>query len=37
MMVILIEPLADLAALAAAKSARDSGIARLFTPRLYAA
>ncbi|PJE33060.1 hypothetical protein PSM7751_00444 [Pseudooceanicola marinus] len=37
MMVILIEPLADLAALAAAKSARDSGIARLLTPRLYAA
>ena len=37
MMVILIEPLADLAALAAAKSVRDSGIARLFTPRLYAA
>ncbi|GAW37043.1 hypothetical protein RA2_04118 [Roseovarius sp. A-2] len=37
MLVILIEPLADLAALAAAKSARDSGIARLFTPRLYAA
>lgn len=37
MLVLLIEPLADLAALAAAKSLRDTGLARLFAPRLYAA
>lgn len=37
MMVVLIEPLVDLAALAAAKSARDTGLGRLLSPRLYAA
>lgn len=37
LMVILIEPLADLAALAIAKSLRDTGAARLFTSRLYTA
>ncbi len=37
MLVLLIEPLADLAALAAAKSLRDTGLARLFAPRLYTA
>ncbi len=37
MMVILIEPLADLAVLAGAKTLRDTSLARLFTPRLFAA
>ncbi|MCA0943107.1 energy-coupling factor ABC transporter permease [Salipiger pacificus] len=37
MMVLLIEPLADLAALAAAKSLRDTGLGRLFAARLYTA
>ncbi|MBE9638664.1 energy-coupling factor ABC transporter permease [Salipiger mangrovisoli] len=37
MLVLLIEPLADLAALAAAKSLRDTGLGRIFAPRLYAA
>lgn len=37
MMVVLIEPLADLAVLAGAKTLRDSGLARAFTPRLFAA
>lgn len=37
MMVVLIEPLVDLAALAAAKSARDTGLARLLSPRLFTA
>ncbi|MDX2484300.1 MAG: energy-coupling factor ABC transporter permease [Pseudodonghicola sp.] len=37
MLVVLIEPLADLAVLAAAKSLRDTGLGRIFTPRLYAA
>lgn len=37
MLVLLVEPLADLAALAAAKAARDTGIARILAPRLYAA
>lgn len=37
MMVVLIEPLADLAVLAGAKSIRDLGVARLFTRRVYSA
>ena len=37
MMVILIEPLADLAVLAAAKSLRGLERSGLVTPRLYAA
>ncbi|WP_323765133.1 energy-coupling factor ABC transporter permease [Marinovum sp.] len=37
MMVVLIEPLVDLAALAAAKSARDTGFARILSPRLFTA
>ncbi|EAQ04529.1 hypothetical protein OB2597_10304 [Pseudooceanicola batsensis HTCC2597] len=37
MMVIVIEPLADLAVLAGAKTLRDTRAARLFTPRLFAA
>lgn len=37
MLVILIEPLADLAALAGAKAIRDTGLARVFVPRLYTA
>lgn len=37
LMVILIEPLADLAALAGAKALRDTGASRLFHTRLYAA
>ncbi|WP_353474393.1 energy-coupling factor ABC transporter permease [Salipiger sp. H15] len=37
MLVLLIEPLADLAALAAAKSLRNTGFGRVFAPRLYAA
>lgn len=37
MMVVLIEPLADLAVLAGAKTLRDTNLARLFTPRLFAA
>ena len=32
---LLIEPLADLAALAGAKALRDTGVARLLAPRLY--
>ncbi|AKO96386.1 hypothetical protein MALG_01198 [Marinovum algicola DG 898] len=35
MLVLLIEPLADLAALAGAKTLRDTGVARLLAPRLY--
>ena len=35
MLVLLIEPLADLAALAGAKALRDTGVARLLAPRLY--
>lgn len=34
--VLLIEPLVDLAALAGAKTARDTGMGRLLSPRLYA-
>ena len=37
MMVVLIEPLADLAVLAGAKALRGQKIAELFTPRLFAA
>ncbi len=37
MMVVLIEPLVDLAALAAAKAARDTGLARILSPRLFTA
>ena len=37
MLVLLIEPLADLAALAGAKAMRDTGLGRLFAPRLYTA
>lgn len=37
MMVILIEPLIDLAVLAGAKTLRDTQLSRLFTPRLFAA
>lgn len=37
MMVILIEPLADLAVLAASKTLRDAKLSRIFTPRLFAA
>ena len=36
MLVLLIEPLVDLAALAGAKTARDTGMGRLLSPRLYA-
>ncbi len=35
MLVLLVEPVADLAALAGAKALRNTGIARIFTPQLY--
>lgn len=37
MLVVLVEPLADLAVLAGARALRGTGVARLFAPRLYSA